>query len=161
MIDLERFKSKAGSKKKNIATFFKSLSKMSNNRVDELFHEAHEMAFQQIDCLDCANCCKTTSPIFNQQDVSRIAKHLRIKSTTFSNQYLKVDEDGDMVLKSSPCAFLGEDNKCQIYAVRPKACREYPHTDSKKVKELITITEKNALMCPAVFQMVERIEKQM
>lgn len=46
--------------------------------------------------------------------------------------YLRVDEDNDKVFKSMPCPFLGEDNLCSIYDIRPKACREFPHTDRKK-----------------------------
>ncbi len=36
-----------------------------------------------------------------------------------------------MCCSPSPCPFLGDDNYCSVYEARPKACREYPHTDRK------------------------------
>ena len=99
----------------------------------------HEEVFECTDCLKCANCCTTTGPLFTDKDISRIAKHLRIKPFAFTQQYLRIDDDRDYVLKSVPCTFLEEDNYCSIYEVRPKACREYPHTDRKKQNQLLNL----------------------
>jgi Fe-S-cluster containining protein len=126
--------------------------------LDDRFHQLHEEAFQEIDCLECANCCKTTSPIFIPADIDRIAKGLRMKSVDFIEQYLQVDEEGDYVLKSAPCPFLGEDNKCFVYEDRPRACREYPHTDRKRMYQIMDLTLKNTLVCPAVARIVKRIK---
>jgi uncharacterized protein len=63
------------------------------------------------------------------------------------------------VLKSSPCAFLGADNYCSIYEARPRACREYPHTNRKKMHQILDLTMRNTQVCPAVLQIVERLEK--
>jgi hypothetical protein len=82
-----------------------------------------------------------------------------MKPGDFIDKYLRVDEDKDLVLKSSPCAFLGSDNYCAIYESRPKACREYPHTDRKKMVQIMDLTHKNTLVCPAVLEMVERLKK--
>ena len=121
----------------------------------------HEEVFECTDCLKCANCCTTTGPLFTDKDISRIAKHLRIKPSEFTQQYLRIDEDRDYVLKSGPCTFLEEDNSCSIYEVRPKACREYPHTDRKKQNQLLNLTEKNIEVCPAVFNIVEKLKKEL
>ena len=109
------------------------------------------------DCLACANCCKTTGPLFTDRDIERISKHLNLKPAEFETQYLRVDEDDDRVLQQVPCTFLEEDNKCSIYEVRPKACREYPHTDRANQVPLFPLTLKNAAVCPAVFDMLESI----
>jgi Fe-S-cluster containining protein len=107
--------------------------KKSNHReLDQSFHKEHEKVFKSIDCLACANCCKTTSPIFRDIDIKRISNKLRIPIGKFVALYLKIDEDNDYVLKQSPCAFLSADNTCDIYEDRPLACREYPHTNRKK-----------------------------
>ena len=82
-----------------------------------------------------------------------------MKPGAFIEKYLRVDEDNDYVLKSSPCTFLGEDNMCSIYESRPKACREYPHTDRKKMVQITDLTYKNTLVCPAVLEIVERLRK--
>jgi len=134
------------------------LKRMRPTQIDRLFHEEHENAFKEIDCLECANCCKTTSPIFRDIDISRIAKHLNVKPTKLIDDYLHLDNEGDYVLKSSPCVFLQDDNKCSIYEYRPKACREYPHTDRKNMHQILNLTRKNTEVCPAVSKMVEAIK---
>ena len=35
-----------------------------------------ENEFKKTDCLDCGNCCKTTSPIFTDKDIERISKYV-------------------------------------------------------------------------------------
>ena len=141
--------------------FFKRLKKIKPKVLDKLIHPLHEEVFECTDCLKCANCCTTTGPLFTDKDISRIAKHFRIKPFKFTQQYLRIDEDRDYVLKSVPCTFLGEDNYCSIYEVRPKACREYPHTDRKKQNQLLNLTEKNIEVCPAVFNIVEKLKKEL
>ena len=134
------------------------MRRKDTRRVDELFHSAHHDVFQQLDCLQCANCCKTTSPIFYQNDIERAAKALRMKPGEFVTKYLRIDEDNDYVLRSAPCPFLDGENYCSIYDDRPKACREYPHTDRKKVVQIMELTHKNTMVCPAVLEIVERLK---
>ena len=83
---------------------------------------------------------------------------MRMKAAEFTDTYLRVDEDDDWVLKSSPCAFLDEQNYCTIYDVRPLACREYPHTDRKNMHQILDLTYRNTLICPAVAEMAERLK---
>jgi uncharacterized protein len=139
--------------------FLTSLRKKDSRKVDEVFHAAHHEVFETVDCLSCANCCKTTSPIFYQNDIERLAKYFRVKPGEFIEKYLRIDEDKDYVLQSSPCPFLGPDNFCQVYEHRPKACREYPHTNRKKIIQIMDLTHRNTLVCPAVFEMVEKLKK--
>lgn len=159
MIDTERFRKQNNMQLANNKKYLLSLKKKDPRKVDDLFHQLHEEVFEEIDCLTCANCCKTTSPIFYDADIERLAKHLRMKPVEFADQYLKVDEDGDQVLKTAPCPFLGYDNYCSVYESRPKACREYPHTDRKKMVQIMELTHKNTQVCPAVFGIVERLKK--
>ena len=149
----------AQSKSEENKKFLQSLKKKDTHRVDQAFHQTHEKVFEELDCLTCGNCCKTTSPIFYQNDIERIGKALRMKPGDFIERYLKVDEDQDYVLKSSPCPFLGAGNHCSVYEDRPKACREYPHTNRKKMVQIMDLTHKNTLVCPAVFEIVERLKK--
>ena len=144
-------------RKEDNKKFLSGLKRKPPRNLDNLFHYAHDEVFERIDCLSCANCCKTTSPIFYQRDIERIAKRLRIKPGDFIEQYLRVDEDKDYVLKSSPCPFLDQDNYCMVYEDRPAACREYPHTNRKNMYQIMELTYKNTLVCPAVLSIVERI----
>jgi Fe-S-cluster containining protein len=126
--------------------------------LDAVMHNCHDAVFSQLDCLKCANCCKTTGPLFTEKDIGRLAKQLKLKVTDFEQRYLRTDEDGDKVLQSTPCPFLGSDNHCSVYKQRPKACREYPHTDRRRQKQLLNLTLKNTQMCPAVHDIMERLE---
>lgn len=138
--------------------FLKKLKRQKPKDLDDRFHTQHEVVFEGIDCLECANCCKTTSPLFYMTDIERLAKYLKMKPQAFIEAYLTIDEDGDYVLRSAPCPFLGEDNKCFVYENRPKACREYPHTDRKRMYQIMDITLKNTLICPAVARIVNHLE---
>lgn len=133
------------------------LSKINKKNVDDIFHPEHEKVFKKIDCLACANCCKTTSPIFRDVDIKRLAKRLKQSEREFINSNLKIDEDNDYVLKSSPCLFLNEDNTCQVYEDRPLACKEYPHTNRKNMYQILSLTAQNSLICPAVSIIVQKI----
>ena len=158
MIDAQ-FPILSRNKEKENRKFLAALKKKDARRVDEAFHTAHEQVFNEMDCLQCANCCKTTSPIFYQNDIERIARSLRMRPGDFIEKYLRVDEDGDYVLTVAPCPFLDADNYCQVYDDRPKACREYPHTDRKKVMQIAELTLKNTMVCPAVYEMLERLKR--
>lgn len=149
----------AKDKHKENKTFFTKLKKKPPKHLDYIMQDIHEDEFERTDCLDCANCCKTTGPLFTDKDVDRVAKHFRMKPVQFIAQYLRVDEDNDYVLQSVPCTFLGDDNYCSIYDVRPKACREFPHTDRKKFQQISHLTMKNVEICPAAFNIVEEMKK--
>ena len=126
---------------------------------DLKIHNLHDKISSKIDCLKCANCCRSLGPRITDKDVERMAKVLRIKSADLIENYLMVDEDGDMVFQSMPCPFLGVDNYCSIYESRPKACREYPHTDRKKFFQIYKLSVKNASTCPIVYEVLEEIQK--
>ncbi len=158
-MDLAHFKEVSHKKAAENKKFLQGLIKKDPRKVDDAFHTQHEEVFEEIDCLTCANCCKTTSPIFYQTDIERASKALRLRPADFIEKYLKVDEDKDFVVKTAPCPFLGDDNYCSIYEARPKACREYPHTNRKKMVQIMDLTYKNTLVCPAVLEMVERLKK--
>lgn len=156
--DAARLKQQIAGDRKQVKQLFKKLSAMQSGDLDGLIHPLHETYTEKIDCLQCANCCKTLSPAISDRDVDRIARHLSIRPSRVVDNYLKMDEEGDYVFRNSPCPFLGTDNYCSIYAARPKACREYPHTDRAKQKQLLEITRKNASTCPIVFHIVQDLK---
>ncbi len=158
-MDLEQFRREA---KENFAEnkrFFKKLKSVNPKKLDQAFHDAHDEAFDCINCLECGNCCKTTGPLFTTKDIDRLAKHFGMKAGDFMDQYLRTDEDGDYVLQTVPCPFLGDDNYCSVYESRPKACREYPHTDRNKMHQILELTRKNVEVCPAVHHITETLKK--
>jgi len=156
-MDLAQHKEQVKFKRKENEQFFKRLKKVKPKVLDKLVHPLHDEVFECTDCLECANCCTTTGPLFTDKDIARIAKHLRIKPSEFVAKYLRIDEERDYVLQSVPCVFLGKDNYCTIYDVRPKACKEFPHTDRIKQHQLLKLTKKNMEVCPAVFTLIEKL----
>lgn len=156
--DLRSFRERAKAKRKENRSFFKRLKKNPPKDLDKTVHQLDEEAFEEIDCLNCANCCKTTSPVFRKRDIERLANRLNIRPAEFVERYLRVDEDDEYVLRQAPCPFLGEDNYCSVYEDRPAACASYPHTHRRKFHQLLSVTEKNTTVCPAVFEIVERMK---
>ncbi|NDW10003.1 YkgJ family cysteine cluster protein [Dysgonomonas sp. 520] len=139
---------------------FLKKNKKRLEKMDHEVHELHEKYSEEIDCLLCANCCRSLGPAIYDKDVERMAKALRIKPSEVMEKYLRIDEDKDYVFKSMPCPFLMPDNYCQIYESRPKACREYPHTDRKRFVQIYNLTVKNTSTCPIAYEvMCELINK--
>ncbi|WP_142604612.1 YkgJ family cysteine cluster protein [Solitalea koreensis] len=159
MMDLSQLKHEANNRKKANKKYFDRLKNKKPKEVDDAFHALHEEVFAEVDCLKCGNCCRTTGPLFTQKDIERLAGHFRIRPAAFVDRYLRIDEDNDYVLQSVPCPFLGADNYCSVYEDRPKACREYPHTDRKQMHQILNLTLKNIPICPAVFEVVERMKR--
>lgn len=127
--------------------------------MDTIVHQLHEDISDKIDCLSCANCCKSLGPAIYDKDIERMAKALRIKPSEVVSSYLRVDEDGDYVFKSMPCPFLMPDNYCSIYDSRPKACREYPHTDRRNFEQIYKLTVKNTVTCPIAYEVLSELTK--
>ncbi len=123
-------------------------------KMDTIVQQLHDEVSEKIDCLTCANCCRTLGPAIYDKDIERMAKALRIKPSEVVSSYLRIDEDGDYVFKSMPCPFLMDDNYCSIYESRPKACREYPHTDRKNFGQIYKLTVKNASTCPIAYEVL-------
>ena len=141
--------------------YFVKLKNKPPKNLDYIMQDLHDAEFKKTNCLDCANCCKTTGPLFTSADIERISKHLKQKPQQFIDKYLKIDEDKDYVLQQVPCNFLDQNNSCFIYDVRPKACREFPHTDRKKFNQITDLTLINVAICPAAFNIVEKMKLKM
>lgn len=139
--------------------FLYSLKMKDERTVDRAAHRLHEEAFSIIDCTQCANCCKTVSPKFRKTDIRRIAQRLGMKAADFTATHLEADEAGDLHLKTLPCPFLGTDNRCTIYEVRPRDCAEYPHTQKKGFTHHTHGLANNSLVCPAVFYIIEKMKR--
>lgn len=141
--------------------YLEKLKKKAPKNLDATMQQLHTAEFKKTDCLQCANCCNTTGPLFTKADIERIAKHLRQKPQQFIAQYLRIDEEDDYVLQNVPCTFLDAENYCMIYDVRPKACKEFPHTDRHKFYQINHLTLENVAICPAAYTIVENIKKKL
>ena len=135
------------------------LQRTDKNKLLRRLPVMHAQAFSEVDCLSCAACCKNYSPRFKTPDIKRISRHLKLKESVFIDTYLKLDEEGDYVVKQTPCPFLGSNNFCSIYDVRPSDCSRFPYTDEDVFFKRQQLTLKNATFCPAVYHVLEQMVK--
>ncbi len=154
---LQNWEKKSADHQKEYKRF---LQRADKKKVLKQLPELHEEAFEKVDCLQCANCCKNYSPRFKTPDIKRISRHLQMKEGAFIDKYLYIDSDGDYVLKTKPCPFLGADNSCSIYEVRPSDCERFPYTDEDVLLRRPPITLKNVSFCPATYFVLERLLQQ-
>jgi len=135
------------------------LQRADKNKVLKQLPALHEEAFSKINCLDCAACCKNYSPRFKTPDIKRISRHLNMKEGDFIETYLEIDNDGDYVVRSTPCPFLDEKNFCSIYEVRPSDCTRFPYTNEDVLLKRPGITLKNSTFSPIVVHVLERLSE--
>jgi Fe-S-cluster containining protein len=79
-----------------------------------------------LDCLECAACCKDNRVELEERDVVRFDEAGR--SELARSPYAKRD-DGKIVLvlrRDKRCKHLAGDNRCGIYPIRPDACSTFP-----------------------------------
>ena len=133
------------------------LARADKNKVLKQLPTLNEEAFEKVDCLQCANCCKGYSPRFKTPDIKRISKYVGMKEGVFIDTYLKIDQEGDYILQSKPCSFLGADNYCTIYDVRPSDCSRFPYTDEDVLIKRPQITIKNSSFCPITYYVLEKL----
>lgn len=151
---LKNWEKKSGERAKIYKQF---LLRPDKNKVLKQLPDLHEEAFSKIDCLECAACCKNYSPRFKTPDIKRISKRLRMKEGEFIEEYLDLDNEGDYVVKTKPCPFLGADNFCSIYEDRPSDCSRFPYTDEDVLIKRPALTQKNVTFCPAVYFVLEKL----
>jgi Fe-S-cluster containining protein len=141
----------------NQKKFKQYLHRADKNKVLKALPALHEEAFSKIDCLQCANCCKNYSPRFKTPDIKRISKVLGLRESDFIEKYLLVDEEGDFIVNTKPCPFLGADNFCSIYEDRPSDCRRFPYTDEDVIIKRKELTLKNSTFCPITYYVLEKL----
>lgn len=156
-----RFKRRYNKRKVELTKFLKKFSKTKKRGIYNLAVEADKHAWSQVACLDCANCCKKMTPTYTKKDINRISSHLGMTYQQFYDKWLKLDDNKDIVNKTQPCQFLGKDNKCSIYVIRPVDCAQFPHFVRKDVKYQAEqkVYTANMEYCPATLAFVEKLEE--
>ncbi len=163
---LQKFKRQLPKQKKILTSFLKKFDKKYVRTINTLVAEASDETWAKTDCLECANCCKTMTPTFTKEDLTRISAHFKMTEKEFYDKWLETDKDnGDKVNRIQPCQFLNtKDNKCSIYEIRPKDCATFPHFKRKPFGDFNHIHEQNINYCPATFTFIttlkEKIEKE-
>ncbi len=157
---IRRFGVKVKKEKRGLKLFLSRIEKKTPRNLDLVSAKIDKEVWAEMDCLACANCCKTMSPTFTQKDMRRIANHLNLSVAAFKKKWLKKERGtGDWMNKKMPCQFLNlKTNMCNIYEVRPRDCAGFPHLPKKRMVEYIHVHKQNIEYCPATFKMVEKMK---
>jgi Fe-S-cluster containining protein len=161
-VNLRSFRQKTRYHKKKLRAFLSKIKKDPPPELDKLTVKLEKEVWKEIDCLSCANCCRTMTPTFTKTDIKRIAKHFELTPVAFSKKWLRKDRVGDMLNKTEPCQFLNlKDNKCSIYEIRPFDCASFPHLSRKKMVDYMHVHKQNVELCPATYRLVEKMQEAM
>ena len=158
-VNLRSFKAKVRHEKTGMRRFLSKLEREAPRGLAKRIASLEKEVWQEIDCLTCANCCKTMTPTFTNQDLKRISAHFKMTVPEFQKKWLRKERGGDQdwLNKTEPCQFLNlKDNKCSIYEVRPADCAGFPHL-SKKFKDFVHVHKQNVEYCPATHRLVEKM----
>lgn len=148
----------ASSHKAQLQAFLTGLEQDAPPLLDAYAAQLDSEVWAETNCLTCANCCRTMSPVFTNQDIKRIATHFRMSAAVFKEKWLYKNEKGEWMNRLQPCPFLHlPTNKCSIYAIRPADCASFPHLTKKRLVDYLHVHKQNIEYCPATFKLVEKL----
>jgi len=142
----------------NFRAFLKGDLDLSNKQLDAVVQETTDEVWKQIDCLTCGHCCRTLQIVVDDKDIQRLAPHKQMTPRQFAQQYVGVDEHQTQYLKSTPCIFLGEGNRCAVYKDRPQACQDFPYLHAKDFRSRTFMMIDNNAVCPIVFNVWQQLK---
>ena len=161
-VNFRSFRQKVRHNKKTLKNFLTRIGKNPPRGLDSIAVTLEQEVWKEVDCMSCANCCKTMSPTYTKADIKRISKHFSQTPEEFTKQWLRKDREGDLLNKTEPCQFLDlKDNKCSIYAIRPLDCSGFPHLRKKKMVDYMHVHKQNIELCPATYRLVEKMQSLM
>ena len=79
-VNLRSFKQRVRHNQRSFRRFLTKIEKNPPRHLDKIAEAIDAEVWQEVDCLSCANCCKTMSPTFNNKDIKRIAAHLEMST---------------------------------------------------------------------------------
>lgn len=158
-VNLKKLRKKFEKNRKTLRYFITRTENDPPINLEILVDKTDKEVWKEIDCLSCANCCKTMSPTYTFQDIKRIAAHLEMRPKDFKEKWLYLDKkDNDWMNTSRPCQFLDlKTNMCSIYEVRPADCAGFPHLVKKPVTDYMHVHKQNIEYCPASMLFVEKM----
>ena len=133
----------------------------SHDFVERQFRRAAEEVHAQIDCRQCAECCRVTEVEITERDIEHLMRYLRVTRAQFMERYTAKGEDDTLILKRTPqgCVFL-EGNDCTVYDARPADCERFPHLlrGNGSVAFRMWQFVDRATYCPIVYNWMEQVK---
>jgi Fe-S-cluster containining protein len=137
----------------------------SRDHSDRILRRIAEGIQEQIDCRQCANCCRVATARVTERDVDRLARHFRVKPERIMADYVVGSDEEGFILKRRPegdCVFL-DGNDCTVYDARPDVCQRYPHlvrgngSIASRMWEMVD----RAGVCPIVYNTLEAFKAEL
>ncbi len=157
ILDLQEIKKISEERKKENLRFISFLKGQNSAKIDVLVHKLNGLYTSNIDCTQCGNCCVHLRPILAESDIDILIKALKVSRQKFKKVYVMTDEEGDMLFKKLPCAFL-KGKKCSLYTSRPEDCSSYPHLYKDNFTSRLYGIFENYAICPIVFNVIEELK---
>jgi Fe-S-cluster containining protein len=137
----------------------------SRDYSDRILRRVAEGIEAQIDCTQCANCCRVATATVTERDVERLARAFRMKPERFLADYTDESEDEGRILRRSEesgCIFLSG-NECTVYEARPDSCQKFPHVvrGAGSIASRMWQFADRACYCPIVYNSLEAFKKEL
>ena len=91
-VNLRSFKQKVRHHSAAFKRYLGKIEKHAPRGLDSIAQQIDAEVWKEIDCLSCANCCKTMTPTFTKADIKRIAAHLDMSAADFTKKWLESDK---------------------------------------------------------------------
>lgn len=127
-----------------------------NRKIDNIVQQLFKTISEQIDCKNCGNCCRSLTPLINENDLKKLSGELNMAPELFRKKYIQ-KKYGENYFKNLPCSFL-EGNICSVYSVRPEVCISYPHLHKKQFVSRLWSVIENYSICPIVYNVLEQLK---
>ena len=106
-VNLRSFKQKVRHNGKQLKSFLTKTSNHNSKAWEANAEEMNEEVWKEVDCLSCANCCKTMTPTFTPTDIKRISAHLNTTPKEFKEKWLHYDKKDNDWLNKFVCNAVG------------------------------------------------------
>ncbi len=140
-------------------TFVKAHLDTDDDELDAQVKGISDRVSSQIDCTQCANCCKKLQPVVDAADIDRLAGRLGITAVEFQARFVMSEEFGEMCINSTTCPFL-EHKLCAVYEDRPKSCRDFPYLHSERIRGRMINMIGNYALCRIVFNTLDELKRE-
>ena len=88
-MDLKKFRIISARKRKPLTAFLLKLDKIVPEDMPKVVAKVDATVWKDVNCMECANCCKTMTPTFTKKDIKRISGHLGMQPKEFIDKWLK------------------------------------------------------------------------
>jgi len=136
----------------------------THDHTDRILRRIAEGIEEQIDCTQCANCCRVATVKLSARDVERLARYLRLTPAAFLTQYTtESDEEGTILRRTEEagCVFL-DGTACTVYEARPETCQRFPHLvrGNGSIASRMWQFIDRACYCPIVYNALEAFKEE-